>query len=52
VLPTEIRSKVRVLGEQGHEGEGEKAMQKERGNGTGVVGRWEAVTADVRSEWG
>jgi hypothetical protein len=34
-LPTEIRSKVRILGERGHEGGGEKAMQKERGSGAG-----------------
>lgn len=50
VLPTEIRSMVRVLGEQGREGKGGKGMQKESGSGAGVVGRREAVTADVGSE--
>lgn len=44
VLPTEICSKVRVLGERDREceGEGGKAMQKKRNTGSGADGggRW------------
>lgn len=49
-LPTEIRSEVRVWGERGQDGEGGNMMWKERGSGASVMGRWEAVTADVECE--
>ena len=42
-LPTEVRSKVRVLRERGHVGQGGKATQKERGSGAGIVDRWEGL---------
>ena len=31
---------------------GESNVEGQRGGGAGVVGRWEAVTADIGSKWG
>jgi hypothetical protein len=47
-----IHSKVRSLVERGHEVKARIAIQNERGNGAGVVGRPEAVTVtvDVKNE--